>query len=107
MLETRITSLQQLKDWNSNPTPEPPIVAEWFYDWIFDECLKENDFEKFKDAYDTMLKFAVQCEDMSHSNAIVLLNDNLRFWYSRTSKDSKTFRKYFNKILIYYFGYTS
>ena len=62
MREIVITSLEQLKDWNSNPTIEKPIVMDWWLDWIIDECPKE--FLNFLDAMEIYYKFTEICEKL-------------------------------------------
>lgn len=100
-----INNIEGLRRWNNEPTEEKPCVAEWYYDWIFDEVLKRKKFEEFEDAYNEMIRFTIICEKMDRLAAIELLNGNLRYWYNRASKDAVPFQEYFNKILIKNFGY--
>lgn len=101
----KIVSIEALKEWNLNPTEEKPIVAEWYYDYVFDEVLIKKDYALFKDVYDTMIRFTSICEKLNLRDATNRLNENLRFWYNRASKTPYPFKEYFNKILIEYHGY--
>jgi len=97
-----IKSLTELKEWNSNPTSEKPIVMDWFNDWIIDEC--PEDFMEFIDAIETYIFFTEKVENLSRSDSIVRTVDNLRYWYRRSSKNNKRFKLYFNNLIIKYFG---
>lgn len=96
----KIKKLKQLKLWNLNPTEEIPVVWEWYADWIFDKCLKKEDFDKFKDAYDTMIEFTMICEKMNRTEAMARVDGNIKYWYQRASKNSHPFKEYFNKLTI-------
>jgi hypothetical protein len=99
-----ITSLEQLKEWNSNPTEDLPVVWDWYADWIFDECLKKKSFKLYEEAIDVMVIFTIRCEKMQARDARNRVNDNLRYWCGRASKNREPFGKYFNKLLITYEG---
>lgn len=100
-----INNIEGLKRWNNDPTEEKPCVAEWYYDWIFDDVLKRKNFKEFEEAYEEMIRFTKICEKMDRWAAIDLLNRNLKYWYNRASKDDKPFKEYYNKLLIKNFGY--
>ncbi len=98
----KITSLEQLDKWNSNPTTKKPIVMEWFLDWIIDKCPKK--YLKFKEAMNVFTKFTVICNKQPFPKAFDLVVKNLTYWYARSSKKSKRFKNYFNKLLVEYKG---
>jgi len=72
----KITSLQQLKDWNRNPTAEAPTVLEWFLDWFFEELVMKNRVGEAKDARQTMIEFTMKCEKMNEQEAIQRVDSN-------------------------------
>jgi len=100
----KIRSIEALKEWNENPTKELPIVAEWFYDWIFEECLIFGDYDKFRDAYETMVRFDEICNDHDNIEAKIFINNNLKFWRNRASYDIEPFKTHFNRLVVEYFG---
>lgn len=104
-----ITTLYDLKKWTDNNRHtfpiEKPCVAQWYYDWIFDQVLLFKNYDMFKDAFRAMVDFTVVCEDMSEQKARHLVEDNLRFWHNRASKPHEPFKKYFNRLIVEMYGY--
>jgi len=72
----RITSLEQLKQWNSHPTEEKPIVLEWFLDWFFEELLDMGKTEEAIEARNVMIEFSMLCEGMSREEATSRVDSN-------------------------------
>ena len=75
-----IRSLEDLKKWNNNPTPEKPVVLEWFLLWFFESLLMHNKFEEALDATHTIVKFTEVCEDMTQPQAIDRCLSNFRYF---------------------------
>lgn len=85
MSTIKITSLEQLKEWNNINKSKTdfikPIVCEWFYDWFFEVLLDEKeDYKQAKDARDTMIEFTQICENKTLEEATLLTNANLRYY---------------------------
>jgi len=98
----KITKLKDLKEWNLNPTEEIPVVWEWYADWIFDKCLAKEDFDKFQDAFNTMVDFTMICEKLNKKDSISRVENNIKYWYGRASKNSHPFKEYFNTLIMNY-----
>ena len=79
----RITSLDELKDWNVNPSGKP-IVLEWFMDWFFEELLCKGDTETALEARDVLIEFTVICEGLTKNEATERVDGNFDY-YSRYS----------------------
>ena len=76
----KITSLQQLKDWNANPTKEAPYVMEWFYDWFFEELIVPGKTEEAIEARDVCIEFTMICEKMTKEDATMRVDGNLGYY---------------------------
>lgn len=81
-----INSLEQLKQWNQNPTKEKPYVADWFYDWFFDEVIMKNKKELALDSYSTMITFTSICENLSKEDATERMDSNLGYYAGYSQK---------------------
>lgn len=102
----KITSLQQLKEWNNQyaigstfrkETNEDkwPILLEWFMDWFFEEALL--DIEIAREAFYEYINFTYICTDLSKEAALGRCLHNLNFWYNRASyynSRSRQFKKF-------------
>lgn len=102
----KITSLEQLKEWNDKyalgmtfqkETNEDkwPILLEWFLDWFFEEALL--DIEIAREAFREYRNFTYICTDLSQEAALGRCLSNLNFWYDRASyynSRSKQFKKF-------------
>lgn len=102
----KITSLEQLKDWNNQYIlgmtlrREPdesnwPILLEWFLDWFFEEALLN--IETAREAFNEYVDFTYICTDLSQEAALGRCLSNLNFWYNRASyynSRSKQFKKF-------------
>lgn len=73
----KITSLDELKAWNKNPTEEKPIMLEWFLDWFFEELISKDDTVAAAEAYNAYVEFAILCEDLTSEEAIERVENNL------------------------------
>lgn len=107
----KITSLQQLKEWNnqygcgSTYICEPdvskhPILLEWFMDWFFEEALL--DIKVAKEAFEEFIIFTMICESMTKDAALGRCLHNLNYWYDRASyynSRSKQFKRFKEKCL--------
>lgn len=80
----RITSLDELKAWNVNPTIEKPVVLEWFMDWFFEELLGKGDTEIALEARNVLIEFVMICEGLTDSEATERVDKNFDY-YSKYS----------------------
>lgn len=102
----KITSLQQLIDWNNQyfagsgfmkelDESKHPILLEWFLDWFFQEAL--SDISTAKRAFDEFVNFTVICTELSVDTATGRCLYNLNYWYNRASyynSRTKQFKKF-------------
>lgn len=102
----KITSLQQLKDWNNqyaigsvfrkeHDEAKFPILLEWFLDWFFEEALL--DIEVAKEAFNEYVHFTYICTELSTSGSLGRCLLNLNYWYNRASyynSRAKQFKKF-------------
>ena len=92
-----ITSIEDLKNWNANPTQEKPFVIHWFYDWFFETLIINGRYKEAIDAQKTMVEFTQICEKMTFEDAIKQTNENLRYYNGygsmRWGQNWKTFMK--------------
>lgn len=102
----KITSLQQLKDWNNqyavgstfrkeHDEAKFPILLEWFLDWFFEEALL--DIEIAREAFREYRNFTYICTDLSQEATLGRCLSNLNYWYDRASyynSRSKQFKKF-------------
>lgn len=94
----KITSLEELKNWNHNPTEEIPVVMEWYMDWIFDEVLEKVDFYLFVDAFDTFVEFTAKAEKITLNKAKKKVIENLCYWGDRANKESEPFMLFIDGV---------
>lgn len=80
MKDKNITTLDQLKDWNKNPTVEKPIVLEWFLDWFFEELLDKGKENEAIEARNVMIEFTEKCENMTKTEAIERVDRNFDYY---------------------------
>jgi hypothetical protein len=85
VVHQKIKSLEELKQWNLNPTKVLPICLEWFLDYFFEDLLMNGLQETAKVAYDEMVKFTMICENFNEFQAIDRTNSNLDAWTYRIS----------------------
>lgn len=78
---TKITSLKELKDWNKEPTPERPIVLEWFVEWFFEQVLVEKRYSLALRAYCTLIQYDMICRKVSVFRGKVAVDRYLRRWF--------------------------
>ena len=81
----QITSLDQLKAWNKNPTKKAPVVLEWFMDWFFEELLDKEKTSEAVEARIVMIEFTRICEKMSWREAADRVDGNFDYWADRAS----------------------
>lgn len=114
----RITSLEQLKEWNeryrredntlSRETDETkyPIVLEWFLDWFFFWALLDK--ELAIDAFNSYVSFSYICNpEKDKGHVIEQCINNLNYWYIRAGyyngrkKSFEDFKSecFFNRLL--------
>lgn len=107
----KITSLKQLKEWNSKykygsayvyepDVSKHPILLEWFMDWFFEEALL--DMKVAKEAFEEFVIFTIICESMTKEAALDRCLHNLNYWYIRAAYYNsrfKQFRKFKDKCL--------
>ncbi len=102
----KITSLQQLKDWNNqyavgstfrkeHDEAKFPILLEWFLDWFFEEALL--DIKVAGEAFNEYVNFAYICTELSPEASLGRCLHNLNYWYNRASyynSRAKQFKKF-------------
>lgn len=90
----KITSLQQLRDWNEQyaigltfqrelDETKWPILLEWFLDWFFEEALLDT--KTAGEAFNEYINFTYICTDLSKEASLGRCLKNLNFWYNRAS----------------------
>lgn len=94
----RIKSLKELKNWNKNPTKEPPVVYEWFLDWFFKDVLMKDKIELAKDAHETHILFCMICEGLTREEANKRVNSNIGYYSGYSSEWGRKLNKYFPEI---------
>lgn len=94
-----ISSLEQLKNWNANPTKDAPYVIDWFFDWFFDELIVNKKDNLAIEARDTMIEFTMICENLTREQATTRTDENLGYYYGYGSTRWTHFKKLFPKIL--------
>lgn len=99
----KITSLKQLKEWNSkykygsayvyeSDVSKHPILLEWFMDWFFEEALL--DMKVAKEAFEEFVIFTMICELMTKEAALDRCLHNLNYWYIRTAYYNSRFKQF-------------
>lgn len=94
----RIRSLQELKEWNENPTEEIPILYEWFLVWFFDEVLMKNKKKLAMEAHEEHIKFGMICNKFTREQSIERVNSNLGYYAGYSAKWAEKLKKYFPHI---------
>ena len=92
----KIKSLQELKNWNNNPTKIKPIVMEWFYDEFF-KILQNSEFDNALSLYDTFIEFTMICEKLNLKDAIYRVQLNLGWYADRGLPDMDNLKKFYKK----------
>ena len=93
----RITSLNQLKNWNNKPTKESPIAMEWLIEYFFELLDTKNNDIAF-DLYNSFIEFTMICEKMNElKDAIYRVQLNIG-WYADRGINDKNNLNYFYKL---------
>jgi hypothetical protein len=53
----RITSLEELKEWNAHPSEREPVLYDWFMPWFFDLLTKKR-FKQLVEGYREYVRLA-------------------------------------------------
>lgn len=99
----KITSLKQLKEWNSKykygsayvyepDVSKHPILLEWFMDWFFEKALLN--MKVAKESFEEFVIFTMICELMTKEAALDRCLHNLNYWYTRTAYYNSRFKQF-------------
>jgi hypothetical protein len=83
--DLHITSTEQLKAWNDNPTNDKVFVAEWFYDHIFEELLNKKKYKDARALHNEMVRFTQIYENLDRDSAEKRMKENIFYWDDRAS----------------------
>ena len=93
----RIESLQELKDWNKNPTKELPILYDWFREWFF-ELVMMGEKELIFESHEEHIKFCMICNSFTREEAIQRVEGNVGYWAGYSSEWEFRLKEYFPNI---------
>jgi hypothetical protein len=82
-----ITSLAALRRWNANPTPQLPIMLDWYLDWLFEQVLDvHRDFRLASESLEDFIRFTMICEKADRSIAVTRCVKTLNSYAQREDR---------------------